>query len=43
MLDLTRITTETRNKNTMDLDKMFSIEIATTMNKEDEKVIISIK
>lgn len=43
MVDLTKLTTETRNKNTMNLDRMTSIEIAITMNKEDENVINSIR
>lgn len=43
MVDLTKLTTETRNKNTMDLDKMSSIEIATAMNMEDEKVITAVR
>lgn len=43
MLDLTNLTTETRNKDTINLDRMTSIEIATIMNKEDEKIIKSIR
>ncbi|WP_278600022.1 N-acetylmuramic acid 6-phosphate etherase [Clostridium tertium] len=43
MVDLTKLTTETRNKNTMNLDRMTSIEIAITMNKEDENIIKSIR
>ncbi|MBS5951471.1 MAG: N-acetylmuramic acid 6-phosphate etherase [Clostridium sp.] len=43
MIDLTKLTTETRNKSTMDLDKMSSIEIATAMNMEDEKVITAVR
>lgn len=43
MVDLTKLTTETRNKNTMDLDKMSSIEITTAMNMEDEKVITAVR
>ena len=43
MVDLTKLTTETRNKNTINLDRMTSIEIAITMNKEDENVINSIR
>ncbi|MBE6052790.1 MAG: N-acetylmuramic acid 6-phosphate etherase [Clostridium sartagoforme] len=43
MLDLTRLTTETRNKDTMNLDSMSSIEIATEMNKEDENIIKAVK
>lgn len=43
MVDLTKLTTETRNRDTINLDRMTSIEIATIMNKEDEKVIESVK
>lgn len=43
MVDLTKLTTETRNKDTINLDRMTSIEIATIMNKEDEKVIKSVR
>ncbi len=38
MLDLTGMTTESRNKNTMELDAMSSLEIVTAMNKEDFNV-----
>lgn len=37
-IDLKAMTTETRNKNTMNLDTMSSLEIVTIMNKEDSKV-----
>ncbi len=43
MVDLTKLTTETRNRDTINLDRMTSIEIAAIMNKEDEKVIESVK
>lgn len=43
MVDLTKLTTETRNRSTMDLDMMSSIEIATAMNMEDEKVITAVR
>lgn len=43
MLDLTKLTTETRNKDTMNLDMMSAIEIATAMNKEDENIVKSVK
>jgi N-acetylmuramic acid 6-phosphate etherase len=43
MVDLTKLTTETRNRDTINLDRMTSIEIATIMNKEDEKVIKSVR
>ncbi|MEM1484489.1 N-acetylmuramic acid 6-phosphate etherase [Oscillospiraceae bacterium PP1C4] len=38
MLDLTGMTTEKRNRNTMELDKMSPLEIVTIMNGEDSKV-----
>ena len=38
-LDLSKLVTERRNPNTMNLDEMNSLEIATLMNKEDENVI----
>ncbi|MBQ9495532.1 MAG: N-acetylmuramic acid 6-phosphate etherase [Treponema sp.] len=38
MIDLTRLTTETRNENTMSLDIMTPLEIAQTMNREDRFV-----
>lgn len=43
MLDLTKLTTETRNEKTMNLDSMSPIEIATIMNKEDEMVVLAVK
>lgn len=43
MIDLSSLTTETRNTSTMNLDKMTPIEIATVMNAEDLKVIEAIK
>lgn len=43
MLDLTKLTTETRNKNTMNLDCMTPLEIATIMNKEDENAIKAVR
>lgn len=43
MLDLTKLTTETRNERTMDLDCMTPLEIATIMNKEDEMVVAAIR
>lgn len=39
MLDLTKLTTETRNINTMNLDCMTPLEIATIMNAEDENAV----
>lgn len=38
MLDLSKMTTETRNPNTMNLDAMTPLEIMTAMNNEDAKV-----
>lgn len=37
-LDLKKMTTETRNPNTMELDKMTPLEIVTAMNREDALV-----
>lgn len=42
MLDLTKLTTETRNKKTMNLDSMTPLEIATIMNKEDENAVAAV-
>lgn len=43
MLDLTKLTTETRNERTMNLDCMTPLEIATIMNKEDEMVVAAVR
>lgn len=43
MIDLKKISTEGRNKNTFNLDSMSSLEIVTIMNKEDSNVIKAIK
>ena len=43
MLDLTKLTTETRNKNTMNLDCMSPLEIATIMNREDENAVSAVR
>lgn len=43
MIDLTKLTTEARNSNTMDLHIMTPLEIATLMNEEDQKVLGAIK
>lgn len=43
MLDLTKLVTETRNSNTMDLDEMTPLEIATAMNREDARAVASIE
>lgn len=37
-LDLKKMTTETRNPNTMELDRMTALEVVTTMNREDALV-----
>ena len=37
-LDLTQMSTERRNPNTMDLDRMDPLELVTVMNREDRKV-----
>lgn len=42
-LDLTKLTTETRNPNTMTLDQMTPLEIATVMNQEDNNVVKGVK
>ena len=39
MADLKSLMTETRNKNTMNLDEMTPYEIVSVMNGEDEKVV----
>lgn len=38
MIDLSNMSTEARNPNTMNLDRMSAIEIVTVMNKEDENI-----
>ena len=43
MIDLTKLTTESRNPDTMNLDIMSPIEIAQIMNQEDEKVIFAVR
>jgi N-acetylmuramic acid 6-phosphate etherase len=43
VLDLTKLTTETRNKNTMNLDCMSPLEIATIMNREDENAVSAVR
>ena len=42
-LNLEKMSTETRNQNTMDLDIMTPLEIVTVMNAEDAKVPEAIK
>lgn len=43
MLDLTKLSTETRNPRTMDLDEMSPLEIVTAMNREDARAVASIE
>ncbi len=43
MLELSRLTTETRNEATRNLDTMNPLEIATVMNREDENVVARIR
>ena len=43
MIDLTKLTTEQRNPNSMELDKMSALEIVTLMNQEDNNVIKGVK
>ncbi|WMJ86416.1 N-acetylmuramic acid 6-phosphate etherase [Anaerocolumna sp. MB42-C2] len=43
MLNLDSYTTEKRNRNTMNLDSMNSMEIAMTANKEDENVVKAVR
>ena len=43
MIDLSKLTTESRNPETMKLDQMTPYEIACVMNREDEKVVKAIK
>lgn len=42
-MDLKKLTTETRNKNTMNLDTMSSLEIVRIMNNEDALIPLSIR
>ena len=43
MIDLSKLTTEARNPNTMHLDQMSPLEIAKTMNQEDGNVVAAVK
>lgn len=43
MLDLTALTTESRNKETMNLDEMSPLEIARAMNREDEQAVLAVR
>ena len=42
-IDLSKLTTERRNPNTMELDTFSPLEIATTMNNEDLNVVAGVK
>jgi N-acetylmuramic acid 6-phosphate etherase len=43
LIDLSKLTTEQRNPETMNLDQMTPLEIAETMNRQDAKVIEAVK
>lgn len=43
MIDLSKLTTEARNQDTMHLDEMTPLELVTVMNHEDQKVIQAIE
>ncbi len=43
MIDLKKLSTETRNPNSMRLDEMSALEIVTVMNQEDQNVIEAVK
>ncbi len=43
MMDLSHFTTEARNPETMNLDRMSAMEIVSVMNREDEKVIAGVR
>lgn len=43
MIDLTKLTTEMRNPNTMDLDTLSPIEVISLMNKADQEVIHAVE
>ncbi|MBE7720389.1 N-acetylmuramic acid 6-phosphate etherase [Lacrimispora indolis] len=43
MIDLSVLTTESRNPDTMNLDEMTPLEIAAVMNKEDEKAVKAVE
>lgn len=42
MLDLSKLSTESRNSDTMGLDRMSPLEIVTAMNREDAKAVASV-
>ena len=43
MIDLTKLVTETRNPNTMDMDQMTPLELVSVMNQEDLNVVVGVK
>ena len=43
MIDLTKLVTETRNPNTMDLDQMTPLELVSVMNQEDLNVVAGVE
>ena len=43
MIDLTKLVTETRNPDTMNLDQMTSLELVSVMNHEDQQVVTAVK
>ena len=43
MVDLSKLTSESRNPATMDLDHMTPLELATVMNREDENVVAGVR
>lgn len=43
MLDLTVLTTERRNPDTINLDEMSPLEIAEAMNREDEQAVLAVR
>ena len=43
MIDLTKLVTETRNPNTMELDQMTPLELVSVMNQEDLNVVVGVK
>lgn len=42
MIDLTKLSTETRNPETMDLDEMSPLQIAQAMNREDARAVAAV-
>lgn len=43
MIDLSKLTTESRNPDTMKLDEMTPLEIARIMNREDAKAVKAVE